>query len=144
MKTIFDNINVTYSEYSYFCKLDSNDKLQYLFELYADAIQPNESKSVDLAAFFDTVHKELQSSDHLDFENPIDPGDRVDVLIDDDNIMIESNSLKAIRNISLKFVEAGYLLARDKDMEKMFRKDKNTRYLRIYKIIDQVSTLCLN
>ena len=69
---------------------------------------------------------------------------RVDVLIDDDNIMIESNSLRAIRHITLKFVESGYILARYKDMEKTFRKDKITKYMRIFRIIDQVSTICPN
>ena len=141
MKTIFDNIVVEYAEYSYFRKLNTADQLQYLFEIYEE--QTTDKKSVDLSAFFDTIHKELQDPESLETDQP-DSNDRVDVLIDDDNIMIESNSLKAIRHISLKFVEAGYILARDKGMEKMFHKDKQTRYLRIYRIIDQVSTICLN
>lgn len=145
MKTVFDNILVTYAEYSYFCKLDSNNKLQYLFELYSEAIHSDtDAKNIDLTTFFNTVQQELQSTEHMHAENIGDAYDRVDILIDEDNIMIESNSLKAIRNISLKFVEGGYILARDKNMEKTFRKDKITRYLRIYRIIDQVSTLCLN
>ena len=141
MKTIFDNIIVEYAEYSYFKKLNTTDQLQYLFEIYEENI--SDKKSVDLSAFFDTIHKELQDPESLETEQT-DSNDRVDVLIDDENIMIESNSLKAIRHISLKFVEAGYILARDKSMEKMFHKDKQTRYLRIYRIIDQVSTICLN
>ena len=141
MKTIFDNIVVEYAEYSYFRKLNTADQLQYLFEIYEENI--SDKKSVDLSAFFDTIHKELQDPESLETDQP-DSNDRVDVLIDDDNIMIESNSLKAIRHLSLKFVEAGYILARDKSMEKMFHKDKQTRYLRIYRIIDQVSTICLN
>jgi uncharacterized protein YfeS len=141
MKTIFDNIVVEYAEYSYFRKLNTADQLQYLFEIYEENI--SDKKSVDLSAFFDTIHKELQDPESLETDQP-DSNDRVDVLIDDDNIMIESNSLKAIRHLSLKFVEAGYILARDKGMEKMFHKDKQTRYLRIYRIIDQVSTICLN
>jgi len=141
MKTIFDNIVVEYAEYSYFRKLNTADQLQYLFEIYEENI--SDKKSVDLSAFFDTIHKELQDPESLETDQP-DSNDRVDVLIDDDNIMIESNSLKAVRHISLKFAEAGYILARDKEMEKMFHKDKQTRYLRIYRIIDQVSTICLN
>jgi hypothetical protein len=141
MKTIFDNIVVEYAEYSYFKKLNTSDQLQYLFEIYEENI--SDKKSVDLSAFFDTIHKELQDPESLETEHTAS-NDRVDVLIDDENIMIESNSLKAIRHISLKFIEAGYILARDKGMEKMFHKDKQTRYLRIYRIIDQVSTICLN
>ena len=141
MKTIFDNIIVEYAEYSYFKKLNTADQLQYLFEIYEE--QTTEKKTVDLSAFFDTIHKELQDPETLETEHT-SSDDRVDVLIDDDNIMIESNSLKAVRHISLKFVEAGYILTRDKNMEKMFLKDKQTRYLRIYRIIDQVSTICLN
>ena len=58
--------------------------------------------------------------------------------------MIESNSLRAVRHVAVKFVEAGYILERAHDMEKSFKKDKITRYMRIFKIIDQVSTLCFN
>ena len=65
-------------------------------------------------------------------------------MIDDDNIMIESNSLVALRYIVYKFFESGYILSRDKDMEKMFKKDKVTRYMRIFRIVDQVSTICIN
>ena len=145
MKTVFDNISVTYSEYSYFCKLDSNDKLRYLFDLYSEGLQPDDNnKSVDLTTFFETVHKELKSTDHLDSENIMDSNDRVDILIDDDNIMIETNSLIGLRVIIYKFFESGYILSRDKNMEKMFRRDKVTKYLRIFRIVDQVSTICIN
>ena len=58
--------------------------------------------------------------------------------------MAESNSLRALRHIVYKLFEAGYILQRDKDMEKMFRKDKVTRYLRIFRIVDQISTLGLS
>ena len=55
MKTIFDNIVVEYAEYSYFKKLNTADQLQYLFEIYEE--QTTDKKSVDLSAFFDTIHK---------------------------------------------------------------------------------------
>jgi hypothetical protein len=57
--------------------------------------------------------------------------------------MIESNSLKATRHIALQFIEAGYILSRDKN-RKNVSKRQITRYMRIFKIINQVSTLCLN
>ena len=58
-------------------------------------------------------------------------------MIDEEFIMIESDSLKAIRLVSTRFMEAGYLLRRDKQSEKMFKQDKTTRYLRVYSIIGQ-------
>jgi hypothetical protein len=141
MKTIFDTITVNYSEYSYFDKLDSDAQLKYVFEIYDEAIQTN--STLDLTGFFQSIHESLQKPDLPDIES-YDSHDRVDVLIDDETIMIESNSLRAVRHIALKFVEAGYILARAHDMEKSFKKDKITRYMRIFKIIDQVSTICFN
>ena len=65
-------------------------------------------------------------------------------MIDSENIVIESNSLKAVKLMTYKFVDSGYLLKRDSNIEKIFRKDKLTRYLRVYKIIGQSSCLCYN
>ena len=77
-------------------------------------------------------------------ENVSRDADFVEVMIDDDTIMIESNSLRAMRHIIYTFAETGYILRRDRDTEKMFKPDKVTRYLRIFKIIDQTSVICLN
>jgi len=41
-------------------------------------------------------------------------------------------------------MEAGYLMTRDKITEKMFKKDKTTRYLRVYGIIGQIPGHCLS
>jgi len=35
-------------------------------------------------------------------------------------------------------------LQRDFATEKMFRKDKTTRYIRIYRIINFINSMCLN
>lgn len=142
MKTIFDTVFVSKTEYSYFNQLDSIDQVNYMFDLYDAAISPNKN-IMDLSAFFDGVRASLENAE-ISTINEIPDNERVDVMIDDQNIMIESNSLKAVRAIAGQFMEAGYLLSRDKEMEKMFRKDKITRYMRIFKIISQVSTLCFN
>ena len=68
----------------------------------------------------------------------------MDVLVDNENIVLESNSLKAVRCIKDKFLDCGYLLIRDKEVEKLFRRDKITRYLRVYKIIGRTFHLCYN
>jgi hypothetical protein len=141
MKTIFDLITVNYAEYSYFQKCDTADQVKFLFELYDGATR--RVAPLDLSGFFQEINNELDDQEITISGNINDP-DRVDVLIDDDNILIESNSLRAIRHIALKFVESGYILARDYDMEKTFRKDKITKYMRIFRIIDQVSTICPN
>jgi len=144
MKTIFDNIFVSKFEFNYFMQLDSVDQLNYFFDMYMAANATK--KNLDLSEFFVSIKDAIEDnsiSQKDDFNVPRD-AERVDVMIDDQNILIESNSLKSVRHISLQFIEAGYILSRDKEMEKMFRKDKVTRYIRIFKIIDQVSTLCLN
>lgn len=143
MKTVFDNIFVSKFEYNYFAQLDSVDQLNYFFDMYEAAVLPK--NSMDLSGFFGSI-KEAIEDNSISQKNEDIPtnADRVDVMIDEENILIESNSLKSVRHIALQFVEAGYILTRDKEMEKSFRKDKVTRYIRIFKIINQVSTLCLN
>ena len=143
MKTLIDLISVNYAEYSYFQECTPADQVKYLFELY-DGAAYKSAAPLDLSRFFDSFKDSLpEDIEVIESGNP-NATDRVDVLIDDENIMIESNSLRAIKHITMKFVESGYILARDKDMEKTFRKDKITRYMRVFRIIDQVSTLCFN
>jgi hypothetical protein len=147
MKTIFSYIAVNYAEWQYFITLSDADKLQYLFEIY-EVEHRKGSGGIDLSKFFEAVKDTIINNDLQTETTSIEEfgegTERVDVMIDDDNIMIESNSLKAVRLVHLKFAEGGYLLQRDKELEKMFRKDKVTRYLRVYRIVDQISGICIN
>jgi len=147
MKSIFSYCNVNYAEWQYFNTLSDTDKVQYMFDIYEAAHQKG-TDGMDLSKFFENIKETLIKSDVIQAEATVEDGnanaDRVDVMIDDENIMIESNSLKALRFVSLRFMESGYILQRDKDTEKMFRKDKVTRYLRVYRIVDQVSGICIN
>lgn len=148
MKSIFSYCNVNYAEWQYFNTLSEADKIRYMFDIY-DAAHLKGASGMDLSKFFESVKETLIKSDVMQAEATVehvgdDAADRVDVMIDDENIMIESNSLKALRFVSSKFVESGYILQRDKDTEKMFRKDKVTRYLRVFRIIDQISGICIN
>jgi uncharacterized protein YfeS len=143
MKTIFNLITIDKVQYNYFARLDSADKLYYLFDVY-ELHTINKTKAIDLTEFFTGVHDTIQSETNISRDVFPDNVDRVDVMIDDQNIMIESNRLGAIRHVVNKFMESGYILSRDINTEKMFKKDKITRYMRIFKIINQVSTICLN
>jgi hypothetical protein len=145
MRTLFDTMQVNYAEYSYFKKLTKSEKVQFLFEIYESAEIRN-SNGIDLGRVFDMIKESLvDSNQYAERTKELPQGaDYVEVMVDDDNIMVESNSLKAIRQIVYRFIESGYILRRDKDTEKMFKRDKITRYLRVYRIIDQVSTICVN
>jgi len=145
MRTLFDTMQVNYAEYSYFKKLPKAEKMQFLFELY-EAAEIRNTNGIDLGRVFEMIKESLVDSNQYDDRTKQLPQDvdYVEVMIDDDNIMVESNSIKAIRQIVYRFFESGYILRRDKNMEKMFKKDKITRYLRIFRIIDQVSTICTN
>lgn len=140
-------MQVNYAEYSYFKQLPKSDRIQFLFEIYDAAIARHTTGSIDLTEFFMSVQDYVTQSSEQKFdamaELSADP-DQVAIIIDDTNIMIESNSLRATRHIIYKFFESGYILRRDKDLEKMFRKDKVTKYLRIFNIVDQISTICTN
>lgn len=145
MKTIFDSMFINYAEYSYFKQLNIADRVLYLLETYDAAIA--RSNGIDLNSVFNLIRESIDDSmvDSRQTEMiPDDAQDHVAVMIDDEIIMIESNSLRATRHIIYKFIESGYILSRDVDSEKMFRKDKVTRYLRVFKIINQTDTLCLN
>jgi hypothetical protein len=145
MKTIFDTTLVSKDEYIYFKQLKVKEQIQYFFELYDSLIQENGGNAMDLGSFFASVKSSLESQDERELiVNLPDDWDRVDIVIDDKNILIESDSLRAIKEITAKFMESGYILRRDVDLEKSFRKDKVTRYLRIFRIISQASHLCFN
>lgn len=148
MKTVFDVMNVNRAEYSYFKQLAKHDQVMFLFELYEAALVKHSDSGLDLSKVFEMFKETLQEPEISKTESFNQPEsedyEKVDVMIDDDNIMIESNSLVALRYIVYKFFESGYILSRDKDMEKMFKKDKVTRYMRIFRIVDQVSTICIN
>lgn len=156
MKSLFSNVHIGYSEYEYWRSLGDTEKLQYLFELHhMESFRNDYNANINLNKFFETLNDELQSDnfgtekepENVNFEAyefDLDAQDRVDVMIDDSNIMIESNNLKALRAVSYKFVEAGYILRRDVILERVFKKDKVTKYLRIFRIINQVTDLCSN
>ena len=95
---------------------------------------------------FDLIRESIDSTNQIIPEKWDSTSDieHVDVMIDDENIMIESNSLRAVRHVTYKFIESGYILKRDIALEKMFRKDKSTRYIRVFKIINYSSEMCLN
>lgn len=148
MKTIFDNIHIGYPEFEYFNQLPKRDQIQYFFDVYEaqDAIQNDSSLVPNLKSFFDSVHSSLDNKVSESEKSAIESGNvqRVDVTIDDENIMIESNSLRALRHVTNKFMESGYIIQRDTATEKMFKKDKVTRYIRVFRIIDFITGICLN
>ena len=148
MKTLIDHIEITYSEYSYFKELSNSDKLQYLFESYESKDMPD--SYMNLSTFFESIKSsviiehEIEHDTFNDSDNYLDSNEKVDVTIDDTNIMIETNSLKALRHVSYRFVESGYILQRDRLTEKMFQKDKITKYIRVFRILNHTSSICSN
>lgn len=145
MQTKFDKLKISKQEYNYFLTLDPQERLDYMFDLYVASSQT--ITAFDLGNFFTALHEDIDSDTdypEVDLDELPAGVDRVDVLIDDDNIMIETNSLKALRHVFTKFVESGFILRRDQETEKMFRKDKMTKYLRVFYIIDQISGICFN
>jgi hypothetical protein len=143
MKTKIKNIHVNYSEYCYFDYLSDSEAVEYFFQLFEG--QFNQPK-LDLQDFFSQIQEEEQEDYpivHLDKELPKN-SKRVDVMLDDDYLVVESDSLKAVKLVTGRFMESGYLMTRDKITEKMFKKDKTTRYLRVYSIIGQMPGHCLS
>jgi len=147
MKNKVEDINVNYSEFAYFSRLSENDRLNYFFQLFeGEVVKPG----LDLKEFFnqldadDTNLNDTTDSYIYDDDDISDSESLVDIMIDNEFIMIESNSLKSIRIVITRFMESGYMLSRDIESEKMFKQDKRTRYLRVYQIIDQTTGICLS
>ncbi len=143
MSNHLSNIEVGLAEYNFFQQLSSNEKFFYLTEIYDIETKKNGNSSIvdNLQLFFDDL-TELQQYDVLNSTGS--DFSKVDVLVDNDNIVLESNSLRAVKHIKYRFMDDGYILIRDTDVEKMFKKNKITRYLRVYKIIGRVFHLCYN
>ncbi len=160
MKNIFQHISLSRSDYEYMLKYTPAEKFEYLvstYQLHTDILESN-SLHQTLGDFFNEIAKhDTDTSDDeddvddteydisdIEFKDVPDSKYRVDILLDDDHILVESNSLKALRQIMNKFFDSGYVLQRDLETEKIFRKDKQTRYLRVYNVIGIVTTICPN
>jgi hypothetical protein len=115
-----------------------------MFESYDSKDMPD--SHLNLSTFFDSIKSAviIEHDTFYESENYIDSDQKVDVTIDDTNIMIETNSLKALRHVSYRFVESGYILQRDRLTEKMFQKDKITKYIRVFRILNHTSSICSN
>jgi hypothetical protein len=147
MKNKVGDINVNYSEFAYFSRLSENDRLNYFFQLFeGEVVKPG----LDLKEFFNQLDSDTTNltdktdSYTYDSDDISDSDNLVEIMIDNEFIMIESNSLKSIRIVITRFMESGYMLSRDLESEKIFKQDKHTRFLRVYQIIDQTTGICLN
>ena len=145
-QSLFDKIFVGYPEYNFFNTLCGVEKVQYIFEIFDIEIKRNGQETLinGLSEFFDDIGAEADHGVEFDTYDVGNDKTRVDVMIDSENIVVESNSLKAVRFIARQFMDNGYLISRDKEVEKIFRKNKVTRYLRVYKIIGHHVGLCYN
>jgi hypothetical protein len=143
MSNYLNDIEVQLPEFNFFQQLSSSEKFLYLTEIYE--LETKKNSNIDIAenlqTFFDDI-TELQQYDV--FNTGGEEFDKVDVLVDNENLVLESNSLSAVRQIKNRFMDEGYVLTRDSEIEKMFKKNKLTRYLRVYKIIGRVFHLCYN
>ena len=147
METRFEKISISKQEYVFFKTLPLQERLNYMFGLYESSAVTT-IKAIDLSNFFSAIHTQLEEKEkEQETTTKADESrsfDRVDVMIDDEIIMIEANSLRALRLVKNRFIEAGYILQRDIEQEKMFRKDKVTKYMRIFYIVDQITGICFN
>ena len=143
---IFENIQIPNSELEYIIGLSQSERIQYLFELYDIEQARKQNPNLNLKDFFNDLDEDEIIPDDLPSSEEFEVNGlhQVDVMIDDQNILIESHSLKAVRIIRNRFIENGFIIMRDKDTEKMFKKDKITKYLRVFRIIQQIDPLCWN
>tara|TARA_R110002050_G_scaffold199909_1_gene334761 strand:- start:47 stop:496 length:450 start_codon:yes stop_codon:yes gene_type:complete len=149
VKKTLEHIRIKDAEFNYFITLSPTDQLTYFFELY-EAEKNVQSGNINLKQFFNNIKDALDEREDDSIEIDLTQNSipenfsLVDILIDDKRIMIESDSLSAVRKVIRKFMESGYIISRDTKMEKLFKPDKVTRYMRVFKIINHASTFSLN
>jgi|TARA_R100001230_G_C5596351_1_gene111305 hypothetical protein len=149
VKKTLEHINIKDAEFNYFITLSPSDQLTYFFELY-EAERNVQSGNINLKQFFNNIKESLDNKEEDSIEIDLTKNDipdnfsLVDILIDDKRIMIESDSLRAIRKVIRKFMESGYIMSRDYKLEKTFKEDKVTRYMRVFKIINHGSCFSYN
>ena len=149
MKKTLEHIKIKDAEFNYFITLSPNDQLTYFFELY-EAEKNVQSGNINLKQFFNNIKDALDNREEDSIEIDLTKNDipenfsLVDILIDDKRIMIESDSLRAVRKVIRKFMESGYIMSRDFKLEKTFKEDKVTRYMRVFKIINHGSCFSYN
>ena len=145
-QTIFNKIFVGYPEYNFFNTLSSTEKIHYFFEIFDIELNRSGKDTLinGLAEFFNDISEEAEHGIEFDSYDVGDDKTRVDIMIDNENIIVESNSLKAVKYMAHKFMDEGYILSRDNESEKIFKKNKVTRYIRVYRIIGQNEGLCYN
>ena len=149
MKKTLEHINIKDAEFNYFITLSPSDQLTYFFELY-EAERNIQSGNINLKQFFNNIKEALDNKEEDSIEIDLTKNDipenynLVDILIDDKRIMIESDSLRAVRKVIRKFMESGYILSRDYKLEKTFKEDKVTRYMRVFRIINHASCFSYN
>jgi hypothetical protein len=143
MSNCLNDIEVQLPEFKFFQQLSSSEKFLYLTEIYE--LETRKNSDIDIAENLQTFFDDITELQQYDVFNTGDKDfDKVDVLVDNENLVLESNSLSAVRQIKNRFIDEGYVLTRDSEIEKMFKKNKLTRYLRVYKIIGRVFHLCYN
>lgn len=148
MQLDFNQIFISKEEFNFFLTLNVQERVDYLFGLYESYSKSD--INVDLTDFFRSIVASLESKQESTYteltskQNPDSKMHQVSVMIDEDNIMIEADSLRAIRIVANNLMQSGYILQRDKKTEKMFQKDKITKYMRIFYIVDQISGICFN
>lgn len=154
MKNVFHHITISKAEYQFMMQYTPAEKLQYLINVFQNQFEFDSADiSNPLIDFFDELVDRMQmDADEVDHDltdefesvNAHDSKNRVDILIDHDHVLIESNSLTALRHVVNNFFDCGYVLQRDTETEKMFRRDKLTRYLRVFSIIGIHTDICPN
>ena len=123
MNNCLNNIQILLPEFNFFQQLSSSEKFLYLTEIYELETRKTSENDIaeNLQTFFEDVTKleqyDVFNTGGVDFE-------KVDVLVDNENLVLESNSLSAVRQIKNRFIDEGYILTRDSEIEKMFKKNK--------------------
>jgi hypothetical protein len=138
-----DNLHIQEQEFDLFLNLKPKQKIEFLYDLQSEGMDAALSKvlpepeTVDVNKpindlFQDTVYEELLWGE-----------EKMNLLIINRSIHINSSSLRWIKRMVLKLWMDGHIIMRNKFAKKVPGIDKY-RYYRCYDIIGSVPPICLS
>jgi hypothetical protein len=99
MKSVLNNIYISNYEYNYIVELSGKKKFSYLIERFESTTR--QKHELNLTEFFNEISHDDETEEYSIEFSTNDSAElndnQVDVMIDSENILIESNSLKNIR-----------------------------------------------
>ena len=139
-------LHIGAADYDFFTSLDDKEKIEFLSDGYKESLR----KSSIERRLSNSHDRQSKIESHLNdlfqdtlYEEMICDNNTLRIIILNNHIHINSDSLKLIRGFVYKLIDDGHLLIRNRTAKKVPGID-NMRYYRCYEIIGTGDPFCPN